>query len=183
MEMIYARELGLRVTPDAKTTTSAKSFSITEMLAFFHRLKGGGNTKLFFESSERSMCYLTDCLGHEDLVAIEISDAGRFRDYLFNRGMYSSSVKRVFSSVRAVNLGFVYLFKAADMIRHPLRALFVVSVFVYDETVLEGQYIDAQVLLSFAISMVGGAAILAVGLCRGQSAIERFPMYVLNFLK
>ena len=36
------------------------------------------------------------------------------------------------------NLGFVYLFKAAYMIRHPLRALFVVSVFVYDETVLEG---------------------------------------------
>ena len=30
------------------------------------------------------------------------------------------------------NLGFVYLFKAADMIKHPLRALFVVSVFVYD---------------------------------------------------
>ena len=81
------------------------------------------------------------------------------------------------------NLGFVYLFKAADMIKHPLRALFVVSVFVYDETVLESQYIDTQVLLSFAISMVGGAAILAVGLCSGQSAIERFPMYVLNFLK
>ena len=81
------------------------------------------------------------------------------------------------------NLGFVYLFKTADMIRHPLRALFVVSVFVYDETVLEGQYIDAQVLFSFAISVVGGAAILAIGLCRGQSAIERFPMYVLNFLK
>ena len=74
-------------------------------------------------------------------------------------------------------------FKAADMIRHPLRALFVVSVFVYDETVLEGQYIDTQILLSFAISMVGGAAILAVGFCGGQSAIERFPMYVFNFLK
>ena len=41
------------------------------------------------------------------------------------------------------NLGFVYQFKAANMTRHPLRALFVVSVFVYDETVLEGQYIDA----------------------------------------
>ena len=81
------------------------------------------------------------------------------------------------------NLGFIYLFKVADMIKHPLRALFVVSVFVYDEAVLEGQYIDAQVLLSFAISMVGGAAILAVGLCSGQSAIKRFPMYVFNFLK
>ena len=42
MEMIYSRELGLRVTPDAKTTTSAKSFSITEALALYHRLKGGG---------------------------------------------------------------------------------------------------------------------------------------------
>ena len=100
--MIYSRELGLRVTPDAKTTTSAKSFSITEALALYHRLKGGGKTKLFFESSERSMRYLTDCLGHEDLAALEISDAGRFRDYLFDRGMSSSSVKRVFSSVRAV---------------------------------------------------------------------------------
>ena len=41
-------------------------------------------------------------VGHDDLVAIEISDTGRFRDYLFDRGMSSSSVKRVFSSVRAV---------------------------------------------------------------------------------
>jgi len=32
MEMIYSRELGLRVAPDAKTTTSAKSFSMTEAL-------------------------------------------------------------------------------------------------------------------------------------------------------
>jgi site-specific recombinase XerD len=46
--------------------------------------------------------YLKDCLEHDDLAAIEISDAGRFRDYLFDRGMSSSSVKRVFSSVRAV---------------------------------------------------------------------------------
>ena len=102
MEMIYSRELGLRVAPDAKTTISAKSFSATDALALYHRLKGGGKTKLFFESSERSMRYLIDCLGHDDLAALEISDAGRFRDYLFDRGMSSSSVKRVFSSVRAV---------------------------------------------------------------------------------
>ena len=102
MEMIYSRELGLRVAPDAKTTTSAKSFSATDALALYHRLKGSGKTKLFFESSERSMRYLIDCLGHDDLAALEISDAGRFRDHLFDRGMSSSSVKRVFSSVRAV---------------------------------------------------------------------------------
>ena len=102
MEMIYSRELGLRVAPDAKTTASSKSFSMTDALALYHRLKGSGKTKLFFESSERSMRYLTDCLGHDDMAALEISDAGRFRDYLFDRGMSSSSVKRVFSSVRAV---------------------------------------------------------------------------------
>jgi len=102
MEMIYSRELGLRVAPNAKTTISAKSFSITEALALYQRLKGSGKTKLFFESSERSMRYLTDFLGHDDLTALEISDAGRFRDYLFDRGMSSSSVKRIFSSVRAV---------------------------------------------------------------------------------
>jgi len=36
------------------------------------------------------------------LAALEISDAGRFRDYLFDLGMSSSSVKRFFFSVRAV---------------------------------------------------------------------------------
>ena len=102
MEMIYSRELGLRVAPDTKTTASAKSFSITDALALYHRLKGGGKTDQFFESSKRNMRYLIGCLGHDDLAAIEISDAGRFRDYLFHRGMSSSSVKRVFSSVRAV---------------------------------------------------------------------------------
>jgi len=100
--MIYSRELGLRVVQDAKTTISSKSFSLEGALALYHHLKGNGKTKLFFESSERSMRYLTDCLGHDDLAAIEISDAGRFRDFLFDRGMSSSSVKRVFSSVRAV---------------------------------------------------------------------------------
>ena len=90
MEMIYSRELGLRIAPDAKTTISAKSFSITEALALYHRLKGSGKTKLFFESSERSMRYLVDCLGHNDLAAIAISYVSRFRDYLFDRGMSSS---------------------------------------------------------------------------------------------
>ena len=74
MEMIYSRELGLRVAPDTKTTASAKSFSITDALALYHRLKGGGKTDQFFESSKRNMRYLIGCLGHDDLAAIEISE-------------------------------------------------------------------------------------------------------------
>ena len=54
-----------------------------------HRLKGTGKTSLFFEASERSIRYLIDCLGHDSLTSLEVSDAGRFRDYLFERGMSS----------------------------------------------------------------------------------------------
>ena len=81
---------------------NGKHFSLTDALALYHRLKGTGKTSLFFESSERSIRYLITCLGHESLTSLEVSDAGRFRDYLFARGMSSSSVKRVFSSIRAV---------------------------------------------------------------------------------
>jgi hypothetical protein len=101
MEMIYSKELGLTVLPETRTAAS-DSFSLTDALALYHRLKGTGKTNLFFESSERSIRYLIECLGHDSLTSLEVSDAGRFRDYLFERGMSSSSVKRVFSSVRAV---------------------------------------------------------------------------------
>ena len=101
MEMIYSRELGLTVLPETRAVAS-DSFSLTDALALYHRLKGTGKTSLFFESSERSIRYLIECLSHDSLTSLEVSDAGRFRDYLFARGMSSSSVKRVFSSVRAV---------------------------------------------------------------------------------
>jgi len=101
MEMIYSRELGLSVAPEARRQ-ALSDFSLTDALSLYHRLKGGGKTKLFFEASERSIRYLTECLGHDNLSKLEVSDAGEFRDFLFKRGMSSSSVKRVFSSVRAV---------------------------------------------------------------------------------
>ena len=40
--------------------------------------------------------------GHDSLTSLEVSDTVRFRNYLFERGVSSSSQKRVFSSVRAV---------------------------------------------------------------------------------
>ena len=101
MEMIYSKELGLTVLPDTRTVAS-DSFSLPDALALYHRLKGTGKTSLFFESSERSIRYLIECLRHDSLTSLEVSHAGRFRDYLFEHGMSSSSVKRVFSSVRAV---------------------------------------------------------------------------------
>ena len=101
MEIVYSKELGLTTLPPIQQA-SHDMFTMSDALALYRRLKGKAKTKLFFEASERSIRYLSECLGHENLTALEISDADRFRDYLFSKGMSSSSVKRVFSSVRAL---------------------------------------------------------------------------------
>ena len=100
MEMIYSGELGLAVLPNTKVQVD--TLSLVDALALYHRLKGTGKTNLFFESSKRSTRYLIECLSHDSLTSFEVSNAGQFRDYLFERGMSSSSVKRVISSVKAV---------------------------------------------------------------------------------
>ena len=93
MEMIYSRELGLKAIQNA-TPHSNTEYRLSDALAIYHRLKGGGKTKLFFEVSNRSIRYLEECLGHDNLTEIEISDAGRFRDHLVAKSMSSSSLKR-----------------------------------------------------------------------------------------
>ena len=101
MEMIYSRELGLEV-KGSNHEPKRSTLTLTDALVLYQRLKGKSKTKLFFEASNRSLRYLIDCLGHENLHEITSKDAGRFRDYLFDRGMSSSSIKRIFSTIRAV---------------------------------------------------------------------------------
>ena len=101
MEMIYSRELGLSVIGEAAAQHASK-LTFDEVLKLYHRLKGVGKTKLFFEGSERSMRYLKDCLGHNYIDGLMPGDAGLFRDYLLGRGMSPSSVRRVIASVRAM---------------------------------------------------------------------------------
>ena len=101
MEMIYSRELGL-VVKGGNHEPRRSTLTLAEALALYQRLKGTNKTKLFFEASDRSIRYLADCLGHEQLDEITSKDAVRFRDYLFDRGMSSSSINRIFSTVRAV---------------------------------------------------------------------------------
>ena len=47
MEIIYSKELSLTVLPETRTV-AADSFSLTSVPLLYHRLKGGGETKLFF---------------------------------------------------------------------------------------------------------------------------------------
>ena len=101
MEMVYSRELGLSAAPEVRAA-AGHHLSLPEALALYQRLKGADKRKLFFEGSERSIRYLIDCVGHQSLTDLVPSDAGKFRDYLFDRGMASASVKRVISSALAI---------------------------------------------------------------------------------
>jgi hypothetical protein len=78
MEMIYPRELGLKVLQETKPCTTSE-YSLSDALALYHQLKGGGKTKLFYDVSKRSIRYLEECLGHDNLTSIKKSDAGRFK--------------------------------------------------------------------------------------------------------
>ena len=102
MEMIYSRELGISVVPDKVSNANETELSLSDALVLYQRLKGTGKSKLFFEVSNRCIRYLVECLDHDKITRLEPAEAGRFRDFLFKRGMSSSSVKRVFSSVRAI---------------------------------------------------------------------------------
>ena len=62
MEMIYSRELGLKVLQDTKGP-NGNHFSLPDALALYHRLKGTGKNQLFYDVSNRSIRYLTECLG------------------------------------------------------------------------------------------------------------------------
>ena len=67
MEMIYSRELGIRVVPDQVSKATQTELSLSEALDLYQRLKGAGKTKLFFEGSERSIRYLKECLGQDSI--------------------------------------------------------------------------------------------------------------------
>ena len=75
---VLEQELGLTVLLETRIAASS-SFSLTDALALYHRLKGTGKTRLCFESLERSIRYLIECLGDDSLTSLKVSDAGRFR--------------------------------------------------------------------------------------------------------
>ena len=81
--MIYSRELGFSVVPDKVRNANETEVTLSDALALYQRLKGTGKSKLFYEVSNRSIRYLVECVGHDNITGLEPADAGRFRDFLF----------------------------------------------------------------------------------------------------
>ena len=64
-------------------------------------LKGIGKSDQFFTVAKRNIGYVIDHLGDRPLDSYSTSDASSFRDELFRRKLSSTSVQRIFSTIRA----------------------------------------------------------------------------------
>ena len=81
---------------------SANNHSFKAAVALYMRLKGNDRPPTFEATVRRSCGYLVDCCGMKDLHDYVRSDATKFRDYLFAKGLNGASVARIFGTVRAV---------------------------------------------------------------------------------
>ena len=76
--------------------------NLSDAVALYLRLKGQNKPPAFEATLKRGCGYLIDFCGMKELAAYTRSDATKFRDHLFAKGLNGASVARVFGTVRAV---------------------------------------------------------------------------------
>ncbi|MDB0024161.1 site-specific integrase [bacterium] len=89
-------------TQEPAAEASIDDHSLKAAVAVYLRLKGNDRPATFEAAVRRSCGYLIDCCGMKDLHDYVRSDATKFRDYLFAKGLNGASVARIFGTVRAV---------------------------------------------------------------------------------
>ena len=75
---------------------------LSEALSTYLRLKGEGKDNIFIKGANRNIKYVIELLGDLPIDEYSSKDASKFRDYLLDRGLLISSVKRIFSSIRSI---------------------------------------------------------------------------------
>ena len=87
---------------ESAAVSSIDDHSLKAAVAVYLRLKGNDRPPTFEAAVRRSCGYLIDCCGMKSLKDYLRSDATKFRDYLFAKGLNGASVARIFGAVRAV---------------------------------------------------------------------------------
>ena len=75
---------------------------LSEACELYLRLKGIGKDKVFIRTANRNTQYVTKLLGDRPISSYSSSEAAQFRDWCIEQGMGIKTVKRVFSSIRAI---------------------------------------------------------------------------------
>ena len=65
-------------------------------------MKGVDRTALFFTAAKRNVGYVLEHLGDRPIDTYSSADAASFRDWLTDRGLTTSSISRIFGTIRAV---------------------------------------------------------------------------------
>ncbi len=79
----------------------AEAPTLSEAADCYLKLKSQQD-KVFIQAVKRNTGYVIRCLGDRPINKYSSSDAASFRDWLFERHLSSSSVRRVFNTVKAV---------------------------------------------------------------------------------
>ena len=78
---------------------------LSDALEKYCRLKGVGRAEQFFTAAKRNIGYVIEYLGDRPLDAYSTADAASLRDWLIERQLTSTSIQRIFSTIRAaINL-------------------------------------------------------------------------------
>jgi len=93
---------------EANVAKSSDLPTIEEALEIYFEVIGKGRQKLFFTTARRYVGYLVQCLGVRPIDEYNSKDATVLREWLINKGLSKSSLRRAFSSIKAV-INFVIL--------------------------------------------------------------------------
>ena len=75
---------------------------LSQALSTYLKLKGVDKDKTFIRGANRNIKYVIELLGDLPIDNYNTKDASAFRDWLIEKGLLISSVKRVFSSIRSI---------------------------------------------------------------------------------
>ena len=75
---------------------------LSEACELYLQLKGVGKDKVFIRTANRNTQYVTKLLGDRPISSYSSNEAAQFRDWCIGQGMGIKTVKRVFSSIRAI---------------------------------------------------------------------------------
>ena len=85
-----------------KDAFTSYASSLSDALATYCSLKGADRTALFFTAAKRNVGYVLEHLGDRPIDTYSSADAASFRDWLIDRGLTTSSISRIFETIRAV---------------------------------------------------------------------------------
>ena len=75
---------------------------LSDALEAYVRLKGANKSKTFHRGAKRNIEAVIALLGNRPVDEYSTSEAGKFRDALFEKGLNTSTIKRNFSTIKAI---------------------------------------------------------------------------------